>query len=132
MKKTIFKNKLFYNLLIIFIIVLLVNNGYISIKTNNIYGAIPIFTGVILLILIFTNNQYAKIAILVWVIAAFILFNGLEIIADFMDILNNNFDASKIGSLIYSIIVFVIGILIVDYTRRTVSVIRIDDYSGKE
>ncbi len=127
MKKTIFKNKLFYKLLIAFIIILLIYNGYASIIARNIYGAIPICFGSILLVLIFKKNQYAKIAILIWAIVALIIANGLEVIADLMDVLNDNFKRSQLDSLIYSSIVLAIGILIVDYTRRTVAVISADE-----
>jgi hypothetical protein len=123
MKKVIFANKSFYSLLIGFIIVLMLYNIWISIRANNIYGIVPIFIEIVLLILIFTKNQYAKIVIMVWVVIALMIGPGFEIIANLMDDFENNFKIFNIESFIYNIICLAIGILIFDYTKRTISVV---------
>ena len=56
MKKTIFANRLFYILLISFIITLFVYNGFVVIKSSNIYGLIPMVIEIGLLMLIFTKS----------------------------------------------------------------------------
>ena len=122
MKKTVFKNRLFYILLIGFIIILLMYNCFISIKSSNIYGLIPFLVEIILLVLIFTKNQYAKLSILIWTVIALIIGSGFEVIADLMDDFNTDFKATKIDSFIYNVLGLIVGILILDYTRRTVVV----------
>ena len=120
MRKAVFTNKIFYILLISFIIVLLVYNSIVSIKTGNIYGLISIFIEFVLLILIFTKNQYAKLMVIVWAILSFIVAYGFELIANLMDDFSSDFKNFKINLLIYNIIWLAIGVLIIDYTRRTV------------
>ena len=123
MKETVFRNRLFYILLIGFIVVLMMYNCFISIRSSNIYGLIPILIEIVLLILIFTKNQYARLGILIWTVIALIIGSGFEVIADVMDDFNNDFKAAtQIDSFMYNILGLIAGILIIDYTRRTVIV----------
>ncbi len=122
MKKTVCKNRLFYIFLIAYIIILLIYNCYASIKSGNVYGLITILIQIILLVLIFTKNQYAKPGILIWTVIAFIIGSGFDVIADLMDYFNNGFKATQIDSFMYNVLGLIVGIFIIDYTRRTVVV----------
>jgi hypothetical protein len=122
MGKTVFKNRLFYILLIGFIIIFLIYNSYVFIKSSDIYVLIPILIEIALLILILTKNQYAKLSILIWAVIALIIGFGFELIASLIDDFNTDFQATEIDSLIYNTLGLIAGILIIDYTKRTVSV----------
>lgn len=115
-----FTNKIFYVLLIGFIIVLLVYNSAVSITASNIYGLIPAFIEIVLLTLIFTKNRYVKLTIIAWAILSFIVSCGFELIANLMDDFNNDFRTFKINAFVYNIIGLIVGIIIINYTRRTV------------
>ena len=83
---------------------------------------IPILIEIALLILILTKNQYAKLSILIWAVIALIIGFGFELIASLIDDFNTDFQATEIDSLIYNTLGLIAGILIIDYTKRTVSV----------
>ncbi len=126
MKKSVFTNRIFYILLIGFIIILLAYNCVISIKASNFYGLITIFIEIILLALILKKNRYAKLAIIMWAILFSLVGCGSGLIANLMDDFNNDFSAFNIYLFIYNIIGLAIGILIIDYTRRTVILVSSD------
>ena len=117
MKKVIFKNKIFYSLLSAYLIVLLIYNLYTTL-TGNLFGLIPLSIQIALLILILIENRNAKLFIQIWVIVALFVGSGLEIIAGLL----RGFENFKLTSLIYNSFQLGIGILIWDYTRRTVFV----------
>jgi len=125
--KTVFSNKTFFYLLISFISLLLLWNIY-TLVIGNIWSIIPISVQVILLILILSENQYAKKAILIWVIIFLIVAPLLKLIAIILGLINDAIDKTKyevnIRSLIYTVISLAIGILILDYTKRSVKVER--------
>ncbi|HVV56321.1 MAG TPA: hypothetical protein VHC47_13395 [Mucilaginibacter sp.] len=125
-KQTVFKNRLFYYLLIGFITALLIYNIYIFIKMLNVFVLLPIALQLTLLTLIFSKNQYARIGILVWASIALLIGSGLDIIGSIMDIPNNlidNISSFPVESYIFNLTDIAIGILIISYTRRTVLVI---------
>jgi hypothetical protein len=125
MKKSVFTNKIFYYLLVAFIIALLIYNSILSIKDNNIYGIIPIAIEIALLVLIFTKDRYAKLSIIIWAVIFSIIGNGFDAIAYLMDAFNDGFKTIPLYSFLYDIVGLVIGILIIDYTRRTVILERV-------
>jgi len=120
MKKAVFENKLFYILLVSLISLLIGYNIYTSVKSQSIYGIIPICIEILLLVLIFTSNRYTKTAILIWSIIFLIISCCFEIVADLIDYFNDDFKASNTDSVLYNIVGLIIGILIVDYTRKTI------------
>jgi len=126
MKKVVFENKLFHILLVSLIFLLIGYNTFTSIKSQSFGGIITICIEILLLALIFTSNRYAKPAILIWSIISLIVSCGFEIVADLLDYFNGGFKASNTDSLLYNIVGLIIGILIVDYTRRTIVVASID------
>jgi uncharacterized protein YacL len=130
-KKAVFANRLFYILLIGFIITLFVYNAFIVIKWSNTYGLIPMVIEIGLLTLIFTKSRYVKVGIITWVVVFLIIGRGFELIADLIDDFNNDFKIIKITSFVYNIIGLAFGILIIDYTRRTVFLISSDSDSGQ-
>jgi hypothetical protein len=75
---------------------------------------------IILLILIFEKHRYAKAGIFIWAIVGLIAGCGFGLTASLMDGFNNNFTPFKIGAMIYNLSGLAIGILIIDYTKRTV------------
>ena len=123
MGKTVFKNRLFYILLIGLIVIFLTYNCHVLIKSSDIYVLIPILIEIALLILILTKNQYARLSILIWAVIALIIGFGFELIASLIDDFNTKFQATRIESLIYNTLGLVAGILIIDYTKRTVIVV---------
>jgi len=124
--KTVFKNQTFLYPLISFICILFLWNVYAGIIDENIWAVIPIAIEIVLLLFIINRYEYACIAILVWTIIALIISPAIDLLATFFDI-GNNFIDKETGAIgVYGIIVNVIelaiGILILDYTRRTVKV----------
>lgn len=120
MKKAIFTNKLFYIFIISLLGILLVYNVFVSANAMNIYGIIPVFFEIVLLVLILTKNQYIKLAMIVWASVSFVVGCSFEFIADLMDLLNNDLKTIKINGIIQSAIGLGLGILIISYTRRTI------------
>lgn len=126
--KTIFKNKIFFYLLISFISILLLWNVYALISTGNIWALLPIFVQIMLLVLVFTNNQYARISIMVWTIIVLVGASAISLLASLFDIGNDLIDNTKVtdtNDIIYKLIQLVLGVLILDFTRRTVKVERV-------
>jgi hypothetical protein len=117
MKVVIFKNKIFYSLLTAYLILLLIYNLYATL-TGNLFGLIPVSIQIALIILILIKNKYAKLFIQIWVIVALFIGSGLEIIVELLQ----GFEDFKLTLLMYNLFQFGIGLLILDYTRRTVIV----------
>ena len=125
--KTVFKNKTFFYLLISFISILLLWNLYTLISAGNVWAILPILIQTVLLILIFTNNQYARVSIIAWTIIVLIGASALGLLASLFDIGNDLIDSTKVtdtNDIIYKLIQLILGILILDFTRRTVKVER--------
>jgi hypothetical protein len=124
--KAVFKNKIFHYLLVAFISILLIWNAFIGISTSNIWAFVPIFIQVVLLALIFTRSRYTRIAIIWWSIIFLIATPCVELLARILDagnaILDNGYIGTGIYSIVYSIGTLIIGILILDFTKRTVIV----------
>jgi hypothetical protein len=128
-KRVVFKNALFYNLLISVIVLLVLYNIYSFIKTANALAFVPIIIQSLLLVLIFLKHQSAKIAIIIWASIVLIIGSGLEIITAVMDISNgliDGFNSIPVDSYIFNLIDIVIGVLIISYTRRTVQVVSVE------
>jgi hypothetical protein len=125
MKKSVFKNKTFFYLLIGCIPALLLWNLYALIITGNTYALIPAFSQIILLVLILTRDKYARIAIIIWAIIL-IIGPSLGLLADVLDIGNNLWDNDFKGIDVYNVVNVLVqlagGILVLDFTRRTVRV----------
>lgn len=79
---------------------------------------IPILIEIRLIISIATGHRYSKFAIYLWVVICFIIGCGFEAIADLLDgVSTNNFN-----SLLFNMLGLLVGILIIDFTRRMVTV----------
>ncbi|WP_295800955.1 hypothetical protein [Mucilaginibacter sp.] len=111
---------MFFNLLTGFIILLLGYNGFVFVRAVSIYGMVPIFIEIVLLVLILTKSQYVKTGIIIWASVFFIVGYGSGLAAQLMDAFNDNFATLKIGSLIENSIGLAVGMLIIGYTRSTV------------
>jgi hypothetical protein len=126
--KTVFKNKTFFYVLIGFISFFLLWNLYTLISTGNIWALLPISIQIVLLILIFTNHQYARVSIIVWAIVAFVGSSAAGLLASLLDIGNDLIDSTKVTDtnyIIQKLTQLVLGVLILDFTRRTVKVERV-------
>jgi len=126
--KTVFKNKTFFYLLVSLISILLFWNLYALISTGNVWAILPIFIQIVLLILIFTNHRYARVGIMAWTIIVLIGASALGLLASLFDIGNDLIDSTKTtntNDIIYKLIQLIVGVLILDFTRRTVKVERI-------
>jgi hypothetical protein len=90
MKKTLFSNRTFYYLLIIYIFALLIYSIYEIVK-GNIYGTIPFSIQLVLLFLIIRNHRYAKIAVFIWAIGFLLLADCLQLLVSLVDSFDNGF-----------------------------------------
>jgi hypothetical protein len=127
--KTVFKNKTFFYLLISFICILLLWNLYALISAGSIWAIVAVLIQIVLLILIVTNHQYARISIIAWTIIAFVGSCILGLLASLLDIGNDLIDKTKstdTNYIVFKLIQLIIGILILDFTRRTVKVERVE------
>ena len=127
--KTVFKNKPFFYLLIGLISILLLWNVYTLISIGNLWTILPILIQTVLLILIFTNNQYARVSIMAWTIIVLIGASALGLLASLFDIGNDLIDSTKVTDtnyIIQKLIQLVLGVLMLDFTRRTVKIERIE------
>ena len=122
MRKTVFTNNIFYHILSGYIIVLIIYNLYALLVSYNVYSLIPIAIQVFLLYMMFTKHEYARIAILIWSTVVLLLATLFEIIAQVLDGLNDGFEKINLYSFIGNLILLIVAILIVDFTRRTVVV----------
>ena len=84
MKKTVFKNKTYYFILIIYIGVLLVWNLFTTIAYSKLIGILPVIIQTVLLILIISEYQYAKIGIKIWAILFIIVAPGLKFVGQLL------------------------------------------------
>jgi hypothetical protein len=124
--KTVFKNQTFFYLLISFISILILWNVYGGIINENIWAIIPVLIEIVLLLFIFNRYEHARIAIIVWTAIALIAAPACGLLATLFDI-GNNFIDNQTGAIgIYGVVLNVIdlavGVLILDYTRRTIKV----------
>jgi len=93
----------------------------VSIITKNVYGCIPVIIELILLVLIFIRSKYVKTAIVLWSVIFLIVGFGAAFLANLLDDINNSdFNAYKILNLVLNVIALAIGIVIIDYSRRTI------------
>jgi len=124
-RRTFFSNKIFFYFLVGCIAVFLLWNLFVFISTLNIYLLIPVLFQLVLLVLILTRDKYARTAIIIWAIVL-IIAPSLELLADVMDLgnnlLDNDFKGLDVYNIIYFLALLVGGILVLDFTRRTVKV----------
>src|SRR5690242_14725678 len=102
MKTAVFNNKVFFSLLIGFILLLLLYNSYSFLKNNNVYAIIPICAQVVLLAFIFTRNKHLRIILIIWAMTFLIIAPGLDIIASVLDEFNG--DSPKLDPLIIDLV----------------------------
>jgi|SRR5579863_1284417 len=121
--KTFFKSQKFYYLLICFIIGLIIWNLYSGIKGQNFWAILPVSIQSVLLALILTHNRYARISILIWAIIFIIGAPALGVLTDTITVFDEGFEKVNINGLVENLVSVVLGILIVDFTRRTVKVL---------
>jgi len=118
MEKTIFKNQLFFYILVSYLIIMIFWNSY-TVISGNLIGIIPIVVQLIVLYLIIDKHKYAKIGIKIWSILLIagpslsILGGLLKMLAD-VDLV--------INKLIQNILILTIGILIFYFNEKTLEV----------
>lgn len=122
MKKTVFKNKTYYFILIIYIGVLLVWNLFTTIAYSKLIGILPVIIQTVLLILIISEYQYAKIGIKIWAILFIIVAPGLKFVGQLLTNLGGVSNHQDAQVYLTNGITLLIGILIVIYTNKTVAV----------
>jgi hypothetical protein len=125
MKKVIFNNKVFYWLLIGYIALLLVSNLFFALGVAIIYAVIPLAIQCTLLISIFTRYRYLKIIIFVWAIVFLIIASSLQLIGNLLTETANGFKTFDLNHSLLNLVNIVIGILIIEYTRRTVTIVEV-------
>ena len=123
MEKTIFKNKLFYYLLISYLIVIICWNSY-SLITGNLSSVISVLIQLFLIILIFKKNKHAKIGIKIWSVII-ILSSGISFLAKLLKIFLG--DEIIIADILSKMIVLSIGLLIYVFNEKHVEIREIID-----
>ncbi|WP_183575635.1 hypothetical protein HDF18_17205 [Mucilaginibacter sp. X5P1] len=122
-KKTVFKNKGFFQFLVIYISILLLWNIYTGFYNRNLMALLPIGIQVILLTLMFKRDKYAKIAITYWTIIFQIVAFGLIVMGTSIKIINHDsFQGIKIYTFVFDILEIITGIVILIFIQRTVKV----------
>lgn len=117
--KTIFKNKVFYLLLISCLILLSAWNIY-SLTIGNSKAIIPILIQGILIFLILTENKHAKLGISIW--AILLMFsNGISFLAKLFKIFLG--DEIVFSALLNKIVFLTIGVLIYFFNKKYVDVL---------
>jgi len=122
-EKTIFKNRLFYLLLISYLILLSAWNIYV-LTTGNLKAIIPVTIQGILLFLILTENKHAKLGIKIWVIIM-ILSNGVSFLAKLLKIFLG--DEIVFSDLLNKIIFITIAVLIYLFNKKHVEISKISN-----
>ena len=118
MDKTIFKNKLFFYLLISYLIFLVVWNSY-ALILGNLVGGLSVLIQAILLLLIFNKHKYAKLGIKLWSTILIIGFS-LSIFGKLIKIFLG--DEIIIPVLMEKIIFLIFGILIYTANEKYVEI----------
>jgi hypothetical protein len=99
---------------------------YAGIIEGNVWAIIPIAIEIVLLLIIFNRYEYARLMIISWAIIFLIAASVIDLLATLLDIGNNLIDKETGAIGVYGIILNIIelaaGILILDYTKRTVKV----------
>lgn len=118
MEKTIFKNQLFFYMLVSYLIIMICWNSY-TVISGNLIGIIPIVVQLTVLYLIIDKHKYAKIGIKIWSILliagpSLSIFGGLlKMLADVDFVINK---------LIQNILILTIGIFIFYFNEKTLEV----------
>jgi len=122
--KTVFKNRTFYYLLVSYIIALILWNAVLFFYYNRMMALLPISIQTILLILVFNKDKQAKVAIKAWVIIFQIGAFGLIAMGNSITILAKGFHAININLYSFALVEIVLGIVILIFIKKTVSVER--------
>ena len=125
-------NKKFFYLLISFIVLFILWNFYALIKANNYWAFLPVSIEAILLLLIITHNRYARIATLIWTIIFIIISPALSVLGSVMGIYDNGSTEISTYSFAFNVGSIIVGVFIIDYTRRTIVVPRNAEFTDSE
>ncbi|WP_339648655.1 hypothetical protein [uncultured Salegentibacter sp.] len=118
--ETVFKNKWFYRLLIIYIFLILIWNTYMVISGNYL-GLIAVVIELALLYLLFNKHRLAKMAIHFWAIIMMVG-PGLSIIGKLIKIAMGDDLNFMVDSLVQNLLLFTFGLLIYYFNKKTVFV----------
>ncbi|MBF9253995.1 hypothetical protein I2I11_11890 [Pontibacter sp. 172403-2] len=125
MKKSIFTNVVFYWAIVSILGVLLLWNLYLTIAHSRLAGLLPISIQATLLVLIFKRHEYAKNGIKIWAIIFLIASSGLQLFGRLLKDLSDSFTNVDLQHYLTTGITIIVGILIVNYTNKTVEVVEI-------
>ena len=129
-KRTSFKNKIFYWVIIAILSGLLIWNVYLTIHYSNLLGLMPIVIQGSLLTLIFTKHEYAKVAIKWWVILILITASGLQFVGRLFIDLNGFIDDSFHLDIEYYLIAalnIIVGFILLIYINDSVEVVAVEE-----
>ncbi len=116
--ETVFKNKWFYRLLIIYIFLILIWNTYMVIS-GNFLGLIAVVIELALLYLLFNKHRLAKTAINFWAIIM-MLGPGLSIIGKLIKLATGDDLNFMVDSLVQNLLLFTFGLVIYYFNKKTV------------
>ena len=132
MRKTVFTNKRFYYLFVSLLLLLLLYNIYITIKSQDVYGLLPIFVEGSLLAFIFSKSKSAKLLIQIWTVIFLIIVPALELTSQVMTRLNDSFEHFNWSAFVFQLFLLGAGILFWDFIKRTVKVSFLETNSNTE
>ncbi|WP_037320054.1 hypothetical protein [Salegentibacter sp. Hel_I_6] len=118
--ETVFKNKWFYRLLIIYIFLILIWNTYMVISGNYL-GLIAVVIELALLYLLFNKHRLAKMAIHFWAIIMMVG-SGLSILGKLIKVATGDDLNFMVDSLVQNLLLFTFGLLIYYFNKKTVFV----------
>ncbi|PKD20207.1 hypothetical protein APR41_14590 [Salegentibacter salinarum] len=116
--ETVFKNRWFYRLLIIYIFLILIWNTYMVISGNYL-GLIAVVIELALLYLLFNKHRLAKMAIHFWAIIMMVG-PGLSIIGKLIKMATGDDLNFMVDSLVQNLLLFTFGLLIYYFNKKTV------------
>jgi chromosome condensin MukBEF MukE localization factor len=123
MEQIVFKNRLFYYLLLSYLIILICWNSYTVIK-GALIGILPIVIQLILLYLILDKNKLTKQGIKFWSIVL-IIGSTLSIAGKLLkSVAGTDLDLKK---LVENILMLTIGLLIFYYNDKTVEIEKVSE-----
>ncbi|MBZ0327193.1 MAG: hypothetical protein K8F54_06270 [Altibacter sp.] len=120
MKKVVFKNDMFYSILIIFLSILIVWNIY-ALTTGRFIAVISILIQSILLILVITRHEKTKIGITVWTVWIMIG-ASFGLLGKFMKLFLGDEMGPLLEGILENIILLLIAYVFYSYNKSSVRI----------
>lgn len=130
MEKTIFKNQIYYKILLVVLSILILWNVYALLTVRNYLSLITITVLSIVLLLIITKNKHAKIGLNIWTVLL-IIGPTLSIAGKSIKIFLGDDIPNVVSQLVMSITTLICGLFIHHFNKTTVTVEFVDKPENK-